>query len=147
MAKKQRKKAAKGKTKSQVTYEWLVAKGQEFAKDLRKKATPHEKSFYKTLKDLHYKFEFQVPVICNKKYLYIVDFLLTDYQIFIELDGSQHNTPEGRKKDNLRTKRLRKEGYEPLKLTNRQVAIYTKEQIKNIINTKIMLINNTNSKN
>lgn len=145
MAKKRKKKAA-GKTKSQQTYEWLVAKGKEFSKDLRNKATEHEKLFYKILKDLHYKFEFQVPVIANKKHLYILDFLLVDYQIFIELDGSQHFTPEGKKKDNLRTKRLRKEGYEPLRFANKQVTTFSKENIDQIIKTKISLINLAKSK-
>lgn len=135
-------KKKKNKTKSQITYEWLVAKGKEFSKDLKSKATIHEKKFYRILKDLHYKFEFQVPIICNKKHLYIVDFLLTDYSIFIELDGRQHSTPEGIKKDNLRTRRLKKEGYQPLRLTNSQVSVYTKEQIHQIIQAKIQLLTN-----
>lgn len=146
MSKKTRKKATKGKTNGEQTYEWLIAKGKEFAKDLRKKATEHERLFYKTLKDLHYKFEFQVPVIANKKHLYILDFLLVDYQIFIELDGSQHYTPEGMKKDNLRTRRLRKEGYEPIRFSNKQVSILSKESIDQIIKTKIMLIDSEKSK-
>lgn len=143
LAKKQRKKSLKNKTKSQATYEWLVAKGKEFSKDLRNKATPYEKSFYKTLKDLHYKFEFQVPIICNKKHLYIADFVLIDSKLIIEIDGvSCHSSKEDVKKDNRRTKLLKKEGYEVLRFWNKQVSIFTKEQIDQIIKSKIQLIVN-----
>lgn len=143
MAKRQ-KKSVTNKVKGEKLYEFLLAKGKEFAKQLKTKATPHEKQFYKILKDLHYKFQFQVPIITNKKHLYILDFLLTEYNIFIELDGSQHNTKAGLKKDNLRTKRLRKEGYEPIRFANKQVVTFTKDQIDTIIKTKIKLLTNPN---
>lgn len=147
MAKKQRKKSLKGKTKGEVLYEYLVKKGQEFSKHLREHSTPWEKSLYKTLKDLHYKFEFQVPVIVpvGKSFrLYIVDFLLTDFNIFIEADGKFHHTKENQKKDNLRTKHLSKIGYIPLRLTNSQISVYTKEQINDIIQTKLKMLNPSN---
>lgn len=141
MAKKQRKKTLKGKTKGEVLYEYLVKKGQEFSRHLREHSTTWEKSLYKTLKDLHYKFEFQVPVICNKKKLYIADFLLLDYSLIIEVDGvSCHSSKEDQKADNLRTKRLKKEGYNVIRLWNSQVSRFTKEQIKQIIETKIALL-------
>lgn len=138
MAKKKNTKKER-KTKSQMTYEWLVAKGREFAADLRKKATIHEKQFYKILKDLHYKFEFQVPIITGRKHLYIADFVINN--LILEINGSQHYTPEGIKKDRLRARRLKREGYHVLNLTNKQVGTFSKEQIKQLIETKISLIN------
>ena len=147
MAKKQRKKTLKGKTKGEILYEYLVKKGEEFSKHLRENSTIWEKSLYRTLKDLHYKFEFQVPVIVpvGKSFrLYIVDFLLTDFNIFIEADGKFHHTKENQKKDNLRTKHLSKIGYIPLRLTNSQISVYTKEQINDIIQTKLKMLNPSN---
>ena len=132
---------AKRKSNKKDIVKFLEEKGKEFSEKLRKNATQWELKFSNILKQLGYKFEFQVPIICAKKHLYILDFVLTDYQIFIELDGAQHYTKEGKKKDNLRTKRLRKEGYEPLRFPNKQVDNFTIEQIKTIIDTKISLIN------
>ena len=130
---------AKKKSNKKDIVKFLEEKGKEFANELKDNATPWELKFKSILEELGYKFNFQVPVICSKKHLYILDFLLTDYQIFIELDGSQHFTKEGKKKDNLRTKRLRKEGYEPLRFPNKQIDNLTIEQIKSIIETKIKL--------
>lgn len=115
-------------------YKWLVALGKKRAKELAKKATEHEKLFYRFLKDNGIKFEFQKPVICAKKTLYILDFYLYEFNIAIELDGRQHFTKEGIKKDNLRTRRLKKEGIIVKRLTNRQVSTYTKEILLEIIN-------------
>ena len=134
------KRTKKTKQSKQQLVEFLQEKGREYAKELKKNATQWELKFKGILEGLGYKFKFQVPVICNSKHLYILDFLLIDYQIFIELDGSQHFTKEGKKKDNLRTKRLRKEGYEPLRFPNKQVDNLTTDQIKSIIETKIKLI-------
>ena len=83
----------------------------------------------------------QVPII-HKTYGYIVDFLLTDYPIFIEVDGKWHLTPEQKKKDNRRTKHLEKEGYSPIRLMNKQVSTFTKEQIDQIIQFKIQMLTN-----
>ena len=131
---------AKKKSNKKDIVKFLEEKGKEFSQELKNNATEWELKFLDILKQLGYKFEFQVPVICNKKHLYILDFLLTDYQLFIELDGKQHFTKEGKKKDNLRTKRLRKEGYEPLRFANKQIDAFSIEQLKNIIETKIKLI-------
>lgn len=134
------KRTKKTKQSKEQLVEFLQQKGKEFSKELRNNATQWELKFKSILEELGYKFNFQVPVICNKKHLYILDFLLTDYQIFIELDGSQHFTKEGKKKDNLRTKRLRKEGYEPLRFPNKQIDNLTSNQIRTIIETKISLL-------
>jgi very-short-patch-repair endonuclease len=111
------------------------------AKKLRARRTQWEQSLYVTLKDLGYKFEFQKPVVCRGKYGYILDFVLTDYNIVIEADGvSTHGSKEQQKKDGVRTRRLKKEGYSLIRLWNRQISTYSKEQINDIIQTKIELL-------
>ena len=135
------KRTKRKKQSKQELIKFLEEKGTQFSQELKNKATKWELMFKDILKELGYKFEFQLPVICNGKYLYILDFLLIDYQIFIELDGAQHFTKQGLKKDNLRTRRLRKEGYEPLRFPNKQIETLTKDQIDSIIKTKISLLN------
>lgn len=111
------------------------------AKLMRLKKTKWEGLLFKTLSDLHYKFKSQVPIICREQYGYIMDFLLTDYNIFIEVNSRQyHSTPQQVKDDNRRSRRIQKEGYYPLVLTNKQISIYSKEQIDDIIRMKIELI-------
>jgi very-short-patch-repair endonuclease len=134
------KRTKKTKQSKEELLKFLQEKGTQFSKELKQKATKWELLFKDILEELGYKFEFQLPVICNGKHLYILDFLLIDYQIFIELDGAQHFTKLGLKKDNLRTRRLRKEGYQPLRFPNKQVETLTTEQIKGIIETKISLL-------
>lgn len=137
------------KKNPEETINFLEEKGKEYSQKLIKNATKWELLFKDILKQLGYKFKFQVPVIVNKlkkPQLYILDFLLTDYQVFIELDGAQHFTKEGLKKDNQRTKKLRKEGYEPLRFPNKQVETFTTEQINTIIKSKISLLKFRNVK-
>ena len=134
------KRTKKVKQSKQDIVKFLQEKGTQFSKELKEKATKWELMFKDILEELGYKFEFQLPIICNGKHLYILDFLLIDYQIFIELDGAQHFTKQGLKKDNLRTRRLRKEGYQPLRFPNKQVETLTKDQIDGIIKTKISLL-------
>lgn len=136
-----KKKTKKEKLEEKVIF--LEELGKTRSKELTIKATKWEKDFLKLLKELNYKVKFQVPVIVNKlkkPQLFILDFLLIDYQIFIELDGAQHFTKKGLKNDNQRTKKLRKEGYEPIRFANKQIEVFTKEQIDSIIKTKISLL-------
>lgn len=93
------------------------------------------------------KYEFQVPIVTLKSALklYILDFLLIDFNIFCELDGKQHNTSEGKKYDLIRTRKLKKEGYEPLRFSNRQIHTFTLEQINKCINLKIDMLKLRNS--
>ena len=116
--------------------------GETNAKSLRLTSTPEEKILYKYLKELGYKFEFQVPIIIPLRVpkLYIVDFLLDTYKIFIECDGRQHNTKEGLASDNLRSRRLKTLGYQPLRFTNRQIKTFTRNQIKEVIENRINML-------
>jgi very-short-patch-repair endonuclease len=71
-----------------------------------------------------------VPVCCDGKW-YIVDFLINSKtakkKIVVEIDGGYHNDPEQRKEDELREERLRKKGYEIVRIKNEETekgAIY-----------------------
>ncbi len=131
------------KTKKQQYLENLEQFLHKRAKILRNKRTKWEAIMYSYLKQIGYKFKFQVPAICRNKYGYILDFLLTDYNLIIEIDGKAfHNSKEQKKKDNQRTRRLLKEGFHLIRLSNKQVSVLTKEQIHDIISTKILHIVN-----
>ena len=72
------------------------------AKALRKNMTPEEKHLW-------YDFLSLYPVrFCRQKIIgnYIADFYCAKAKLVIELDGSQHNTPEGVKHDAIRTEFL-----------------------------------------
>ena len=135
------------KNRKEEYKQWLLNFLKDKAKLLKINKTIWETSLYTTLKDLHYKFKFQVPVICAEKHGYILDFLLTDYNLVIEVDSVKyHNSPQQRKKDNLRTRRLKKEGFHLIRLMNSQISKYSAQDIDNIIKSKIMLIDLEKSK-
>ena len=128
------------KTKKEIDVERLQQFLNRMAKKLRVNRTKWEQSFYITLKSLGYKFEFQKPIICRNKYGYVLDFLLSDYSIVIEIDGkSTHGSKEQQKKDNQRSRRIKKEGFHILRFWNSQVSVFTKEQIDEVIKNKIKL--------
>ena len=118
--------------------------GRVYAKRLVKNKTKWEVILYTILKDLHYKFEFQVPIIVNKTkkpQLFILDFLLTDYNLVLEADGAKyHTSKKDVASDNRRTRQLRKEGYDILRLFNKQISIFPKELIQQIIQQKLKLM-------
>lgn len=129
------------RTKKEVNLESLQKFLDRHADRMRKYPTKWELILRKALSDLHYKFNTQVSVICREKYGYILDFLLTDYNLVIEADSKKyHTSKEDVKKDNQRSRRLKKEGYYILRLTNKQIAVYPKETIDQIIKQKISLI-------
>ena len=87
------------------------------AKNLRKNATPQENHlWYDFLSKYTVRFQRQ-KAIDN----FIADFYCHRAKLIIEMDGSQHYTPEGREKDNFRTEVL--EGYDLkiIRFTNRQI--------------------------
>lgn len=134
--------AKKRKTKKELSLEGLKGWLNRQAKYNREHMGKWELILYKYLKDLGYKFKCQVPIICKEKHGYIVDFLLTDYNIYCEADGKQwHSTPQQKKLDGQRTRRLIKEGYFPLRLWNKQISVFTKEEIDQIIKSKIKCLN------
>jgi len=122
--------------------------GKINAKNLSKNRTAWETKLYNTLKDLHYKFEFQVPVIVNKlkaPQLFILDFYLKEFNLVIEVDSKQfHSNPKDIKSDNRRTKLLKKEGFDILRFWNSQITRYSKEEIQAIISQRILMLKKVN---
>lgn len=142
------KKKINKKEKAEQLKEFLIVQGEIFSKQLIRDATEYEKILMRQLIDLDYNFQFQVPIVVpvGKSYkLYILDFLLTDYNIFIEADGKAwHSSKEQIKKDNLRTKHLQKQGLHPLRLSNKQIQTFTNKQIDEIIKIRINMLSTVN---
>ena len=88
-----------------------------FAKSLRKNATPQEKHlWYDFLRSYTPRFQRQKAIDG-----YIADFYCHDARLVIELDGSQHFTPEGMTYDEARTRVLNAYGLTVLRFTNHQI--------------------------
>ena len=77
------------------------------------------------------KFRRQVPY-CP----YILDFYCVKARLVIELDGSQHYTPEGRRRDAKRDAYLRSEGLEVLRFLNDEV-LSNEEGVEQVIYEKV----------
>ena len=92
-------------------------KNIEFAKQLRKDATPQERRlWYCFLAQYPVRFQRQKPIGA-----FIADFYCHEAKLVIELDGSQHFSEEGIKRDRFRTEKL--EGYDltVIRFTNREI--------------------------
>lgn len=93
-------------------------KNISLAKNLRRDATPQEKHlWYDFLANYEIRFQRQ-KAIDN----FIADFYCHKAKLVIEIDGSQHYTEEGMRKDEFRTEIL--EGYDLkiIRFTNRQIT-------------------------
>lgn len=87
------------------------------ARRLRRNATPQEKHlWYDFLSKYEVRFQRQKAIDS-----FIADFYCHKAKLIIEIDGAQHYTKEGRKKDEFRTEIL--EGYDLkiIRFTNRQI--------------------------
>lgn len=129
--------AKRKKNKKTVNLESLMNFLKEKSKENIAKMGKWELIMFHHLKDLHYKFECQVPVIV-KNQGFILDFFLPDSKIFIEIDSRQfHSSKSQIASDNKRTKLLKTLGYTPLRFTNRQITLMSKETIHQIIQSRI----------
>jgi len=63
---------------------------------------------------------------------YILDFYCVKARLVIELDGSQHYTPEGRRRDARRDAYLRSDGLEVLRFLNEEVFV-NEEGVEQVI--------------
>ncbi len=84
------------------------------AKTLRKNMTKEEKHLW-------YDFLKKLPVTLHRQKVignYIADFYCADAKLIIELDGSQHYEPQGRKSDALRDAYLSGLGLTVVRYTN-----------------------------
>ena len=88
------------------------------SRKLRRDMTDAERKLWSLLRNnrLGVKFRRQVPYD-----LYILDFYCVKAKLVIEVDGAQHYTPEGRRRDKIRDADLRSDGLEVLRFTNADV--------------------------
>lgn len=95
--------------------------------------TPQEsKLWFYFLRKHKYKFYRQRPI--NK---YIADFYCYSAKLVIEIDGSQHYTPEGIEYDTLRTEIINLYGIEVIRFTNQEIDCnFTR--VCDIINKTVM---------
>ncbi len=103
----------------EITPEHMI----ELAKQLRQAQTDAEKFMWQLLRNrqlANAKFRRQHPIEG-----YIADFYCHEYKLVIELDGCQHFTEIGMKKDAQRTARLNELGIHVLRFDNRQVLTET----------------------
>lgn len=93
----------------------------KLAKDLRNNATKQENHlWYDFLRNYSAKFRRQHPI----KYTggkYIVDFYCHAAKLVIELDGSQHYTPQGIKNDEKRTHILEEKNLKVIRFKNSEI--------------------------
>jgi very-short-patch-repair endonuclease len=80
---------------------------------------------------LEVKFRRQVPYD-----LYILDFYCVKAKLVIEVDGSQHYTPEGKRRDEIRDADLRSDGLEVLRFTNVDV-LTNSDGVEQVIYEKV----------
>ncbi len=87
------------------------------AKELRNQATPQEdKLWYQFLHKYPVRFQRQKTIGT-----FIADFYCHKAKLIIELDGSQHFTPEGMSYDAARTAALETYGLNVIRFTNREI--------------------------
>ena len=87
------------------------------AKSLRKNATPQENHlWYDFLRSYTPRFQRQKTIG-----QFIADFYCEKAKLVIELDGSQHFTPEGHTYDEARTAAIETVGVAVLRFTNREI--------------------------
>jgi very-short-patch-repair endonuclease len=144
----------KKKTKKQLIQDkiiFLEDLGIQYAKDLVKNKTKWEVLLMNILKELNYPFQFQVPVIANKSkapQLFILDFVLSPFNLVIEVDSKEHHSSsKDVKSDNRRTKLLKQEGYTILRFWNKQLERFTKEDVHTIIAQRIIQLKLGNTNN
>ena len=88
-----------------------------YAKDLRRNMTKQEKHLW-------YDYLKFYPIKIYKQRIidsFIADFYCHQARLVIELDGSQHYTPEGKSYDQARTEVMQKYGLEVLRFSNSDI--------------------------
>ena len=97
--------ASKKRKNKNCNIEKLLQFLNEKAELMRLKPTKWELTLKTHLEHLGYRFKNQFPIICKKKYGYIMDFVLLDYNIFIECNSVKYHysSKEQIKKDIIET--------------------------------------------
>jgi len=95
--------------------------------------TDAERKLWSLLRNnrLGVKFRRQVPYD-----LYILDFYSVKAKLVIEVDGAQHYTPKGRRRDTIRDADLQNDGLEILRFTNADV-LTNGEGVEQVIFEKV----------
>lgn len=131
--------------------QFLVQLGSQRKQELISNATEWELRIHKLMESLPFSFEFQYPIICDKRQppkkiaiqphhlkLYILDFYLPEYKLAIEIDGyAYHGDKEAKKKDKTRTKHLKWSGIDVIRLSNPMAKSLTKVELLQIIRQSI----------
>ena len=90
---------------------------KQWSQELRREATPQEnRLWYDFLRNHSMSFTRQKPIEN-----FIVDFACRKAKLVIELDGRQHQMPDAKNYDQLRTKELNRLGMHVMRFTNAQV--------------------------
>ena len=108
----------------EITPEHMI----DLAKKLRQNQTVAEKLMWQLLRNrqlVNAKFRRQHSIEG-----YIADFYCHEHKLIVELDGSQHFTEQGIRKDALRTLRLNDLGIAVLRFDNRQVLLETESVLE-----------------
>jgi very-short-patch-repair endonuclease len=93
-------------------------------KKLKKNAQNLRKNLTKEEAHLWYQFLCRYPLRFRKQYVignYIVDFYCHQVKLVVELDGSQHCTPEEMEYDQKRTAYLEQQGLKVIRFSNLDV--------------------------
>ena len=93
------------------------------SQNLRVNATPEENTLW-------YQFLRRHPVQFRRQFVftpYIVDFYCARAKLVLELDGSQHYSPEGMEKDAQRTAYLEQRGLKILRFSNADIQTHLRE--------------------
>lgn len=86
------------------------------ARELRRNLTPHEQRLWRLLRNRQFAgYKFRRQFVIGR---YIVDFCCLKEKLVIELDGSQHNSNDGLKRDLVRDKYIQDHGYRILRFWN-----------------------------
>ena len=86
----------------------------EKARDLRKNMTKEEKNLWYNFLSKHEKKFVRQKIIDD----FIVDFYCNECKLAIELDGSQHYSEDGLKKDEIRTEKISNYGITVVRIKN-----------------------------
>lgn len=137
MAKKKEK-----RNKGSVDKERYLRKlGVTYARELTDRATSWEIEFRQKLEEIGVVYCFQYPVVCERNFLYILDFYLPDHELAFELDGAHHYQKDKFKADNLRSKRILALGIKVKRIMNANVKQVTPAMLRNYLDTTKLLKN------
>jgi very-short-patch-repair endonuclease len=88
-------------------------------RELRRKQTDAERAFWAKIRNKQF-----LGIKFFRQYSfgsYILDFYCPEKKLAVELDGGQHNQPEGRENDAVRTNYLNAHGVEVVRFWNNEV--------------------------